>query len=88
MENFEKYLTHKSDEVDNAAYALITAIARTEKEIEWDMEIIGEVVDAVKSVLDDFNVPVCHPFFADETPCYKTSECQNRNCPFKQKEEK
>lgn len=86
MKNFDKYLTLKCDEIDNAAYALITAIARVEKELEWDMKIIGEVVDAVKSVLDDFNVPVCHPFFADETPCYKTGECQNVLCPFKKEE--
>ena len=37
----------KQDFVDNAIYDLINKITPSEKRIEWDIEIIGEVRDKI-----------------------------------------
>lgn len=90
-ERFEQFLVDKCDFIDNAAYNLIRAIAEKktdlddEPEIEWEMGMIGEVVDAVKEVLEkDFKIRPCHPYHsgAYEIPCYR-SNCLAQNCPFR-----
>lgn len=85
MKDFEKYLTRKGDEIDNAAFALINAMYDKGKgeEIEWDMEIIGEIVDVVEDTLKSHCFGICRPFTADDKPCYKTDDCGVANCPFK-----
>lgn len=82
---FENYLIRKCDEIDNAAFDLINAMYNKgdSEEIEWDMEIIGEVVDVVEETLKSYCFGICRPFTSNETPCYKTDECGIRNCPFK-----
>lgn len=82
---FETYLAAKCDDVDNTAFNLINALYSKGlgEEIEWDMEIIGDVVDAVEDALKSHCIGICRPFTSNEKPCYKTSECGVRNCPFK-----
>lgn len=62
MRNFEDYLCDRNDLIDNTSYDLICALTAKnhygdqEEDIEtpdWDMEIIGEVVDAVEEVLQE-----------------------------------
>lgn len=85
MMNFESYLVNKNDEIDNAAFELINAFVHkgTDTDIEWNMEIIGEVEEAVEDVLTSRCFGICHPFYCDEVPCYKSEDCGNTNCPFK-----
>lgn len=94
-EKFERFLIDKNDLIDNAAYNLIRAIAETgtdlddEPTIEWEMGMIGEVVDAAKYTLEkDFKIRPCHPYRsgAYEIPCYR-SDCLTTNCPFRRGKE-
>ena len=57
MQNFENYLCERNDTIDNAAYQLIGVLTAEDPGASleddpatpnWDMAIIGEVVDAVK----------------------------------------
>ena len=60
--NKRKFKHIFDDEIDNSVYQLILTLAeKSEDEIEWSMELIGEVTDAVKSVLTKFDIPVQHP---------------------------
>lgn len=82
MSDFESYFISKNDEVDNAAFDLIGALALSP--VKWNMEIIGEVEEAVKDVLATYHIDICHPFILDdETPCFQSDDCWNINCPFK-----
>jgi len=49
----------RNDDIDNAVYACICTL--TEQEIDWDMEIIAEVTEAIKAALEPFNLKVRHP---------------------------
>lgn len=91
MRNFEDYLCERNDMIDNAAYQLIGVLTaeapggllECDPAIpDWDMEIIGEVVDAVKEILMEKVGYTCHPFHSDEVPCYLTDECDNKYCVF------
>jgi len=84
MKDFENYLVQKNDEIDNAAFDLINALQNKGNggEIEWSMEIIGEVTCAVEALLAEKYDP-CHPFHSDDSPCYMTDECKSKDCPFK-----
>lgn len=55
MQNFEDYLCERNDTIDNAAYQLIGVLTAEDPGASleddpatpnWDMAIIGEVVDA------------------------------------------
>ena len=41
---------------------------------EWNMKIIGEIVDAVEMALVLRDIPVCHPWRENGTECYKCSD--------------
>lgn len=41
----------RQDFVDNAIFELINELNPSEKELEWDIEIIGEIRDAIQSQL-------------------------------------
>ena len=98
---FENFLIAKNDRIDNAAYDLICAIVTPseyeeddeEEEVEWDMEHIGEVVDMVKSYLEEAGFKTCHPYCEENdqfgqscrVPCLKSYSCENEKCKFKQK---
>lgn len=60
MQNFEDYLCERNDTIDNAAYQLIGVLTAEDPGASleddpatpnWDMAIIGEVVDAVKEII-------------------------------------
>lgn len=87
--DFESYLIDKNDDIDNLAYALINAFIRkegclVEEKLEWDMEIIGDVVEAVEDVLTSRCLGVCHPFYCDDVPCYQSDDCGSMSkCHFR-----
>lgn len=89
MQNFEDYLCERNDLIDNAAYMLIGVLTAENPDgplefdpaaPEWDMAIIGEVVDAVKEIIVEKVGYTCHPFYCDDVPCYLTDECDNKHC--------
>ena len=41
----------RQDFVDNAVYDFINELIPSDKEMEWDIEAIGEVRDAVQAIL-------------------------------------
>ncbi len=93
-DKFETYLCIRNDDIDNAAYDLVCALAKLPdgSNPEWDMSYIGEVVLAAKETLEENNIPVCHPYYTssdgeDETPCPQDNECKIINCPFKNKQD-
>ena len=71
-QDFEDFVTSKNDEIDNAAYDLLDALARaTEgkerytggKVVAWDMEIIGTLVDYADNLLSRHRYNTCHPYY-------------------------
>lgn len=70
--DFEDFLTSRNDRIDNAAFELLNALSPVPQ--EWNMEIIGDIVDAVELTLIYHGVPVCHPWREDGTECYKCSD--------------
>lgn len=87
---FSNFLLLKNDEIDNEAFGLINALTMKKigETVEWDVEIIGEVVDVVKDVLSKKCFGVCHPFYTNgKTPCYESDDCGLENCRFKKESE-
>ena len=41
----------RQDFVDNAIYDLINELIPSDKEMEWDIEVIGEVRDVIQAML-------------------------------------
>ena len=55
-------MIERNDEIDNAVYDLIVSLSeKNGEELEWSMEIIGAVTDAIKETLAGFNIQVRHP---------------------------
>ena len=52
-------MLERLDEIDNTVYACICTLA--EKPIEWDMEIIGEVTEEIRSVLEKHEIQMRWP---------------------------
>ena len=97
MQNFEDYLCERNDTIDNAAYQLIGVLTAEDPGASleddpatpnWDMAIIGEVVDAVKEIIIEKGGYTCHPFYCDSIPCYQTGDCKNQYCAFLQTDSK
>ena len=80
MISFEDYLCNRNDAIDNAAYQLICAMTAQ----DWNMEIIGELVDAAEEIIQEKAGHTCHPFYSDSIPCYQTGDCKNQYCAFLQ----
>jgi hypothetical protein len=63
MINIELEITpemeERNDEIDNSVFECVSTLS--EKELEWDMQLIGEVTDAIKSVLERYGITVRHP---------------------------
>lgn len=58
-------MLQRNDDIDNAVFQCVCILA--EKELEWDMQIIGNVTDAIKKELGNYNISVRHPgVFIDE----------------------
>lgn len=54
----------------------------------WDMQIIGDAIDAIKDVLASHGYPgTCHPYYVSgvdsDVPCYQSGDCSCQGCPFK-----
>jgi hypothetical protein len=49
----------RNDIIDNTVFECIETLA--EKELDWDMQLIGETTDAIKEVMTDFGIRVRHP---------------------------
>lgn len=50
----------RNDDIDNAVFACITILA--EKDLDWNMEMIGTVTESIKTdLLKYFNIKVRHP---------------------------
>lgn len=84
---FESLITERSDAIDNAVYELILLMAnQTEDELDWDIEQIGEVADAVEETMKSLGILSCRPYVAcdDRTPCYKMDECKCERCPMRE----
>ena len=69
MISFEDYLCNRNDAIDNAAYQLICAMtAQDHNELkeddpavpDWNMEIIGELVDAAEEIIQEKAGHTCH----------------------------
>lgn len=52
--------SERNDEIDNAVFECIRVLIE-QPELEWNMEIIGEVFDAIKETLNDFGLTVRQP---------------------------
>lgn len=82
---FDDFSIEKNDDIDNAAYELLQSLAVNE--IDWDMEMIGDVVEFVKEYLEEKHIPVCHPYYDVTTdkdiPCYRSGDCHVEECPMR-----
>jgi hypothetical protein len=52
-------MLERNDEIDNAVFQCICTL--TEKNLDWDMEKIAAVTDAIKGVLAAYRLRVRHP---------------------------
>ena len=92
-EVFWDFQTRKNDMISQAAYELACAIAckddtKENVPLEWNMEFIGEIVDAATEILQRKGLRICDPFFADngerdDIPCYLGTDCETQDCPFR-----
>ena len=69
---FDNFLVARNDRIDNAAFELLNALSPEPQ--EWNMEIIGKIVDAVEMALVLCDIPVCHPWREENTECYKCGD--------------
>lgn len=53
MREMPKTQIERQDLIDNAIFELLQMLNPTEKDIDWNIEMIGEVRDAVQSVMVD-----------------------------------
>jgi len=54
----------QQDFVDNAIFSLIRSVNPVNKEIEWDIEMIGEIRDVVKEwLVDKLNLTTEQEFY-------------------------
>ena len=91
---FESLICEQNDLVDNAVYRCILDLTgKNEDELPWDMNVIGDVTDAIESVLDRKGIYFCRPGhniapddYDRETPCYEDNDCKCDNCPMKKKD--
>lgn len=73
--NGDGFLVERNDEIDNAVFDAIQSLVP--EEIEWDMELIGEVTDCIREILEKAEIPHCHPW----TESFYDSECICYNSP-------
>ena len=55
----------RNDDIDNAVFDCICTLTE-QPELEWDMQIIGEVTDSIKLILKTFGLKVRHPGIVTE----------------------
>ncbi len=82
---FDDFSVERNDMIDSAAFELLQSLAINE--IDWDMEMIGDVVEFVKEYLEERQIPVCNPYYDVATdkdvPCYLNGDCCTAECPLK-----
>lgn len=88
---FEEFLTERMDELDNSVYALLRRFLMLEGEGEddafpWNMEIIGNVSEAIEAELISHGYRPCRPYYEgdERTPCFRGKDCDDSNCPLRQ----
>jgi len=90
---FENFLIEKGDAIDSAAYQLAIALLMTrhqdnpEEILPWNMEILGEIIAYMESVLKKRGYIPCYPYHEDDIMCPETDSCSKPDCPFKESEE-
>jgi len=55
----EDIMIARNDDIDNAVYTTLCVLAN--KDLPWDMRVIGESTDAIKDVMAFHNIPYSHP---------------------------
>jgi hypothetical protein len=58
-----KLQIERQDFVDNAIFNLINELIPSDKEMEWDIEAIGEIRDAIQAKLVDKNICTEQEFY-------------------------
>ena len=90
LEKFERLLCERGDAVDNAVYRLVLdLLGEDENSLPWNMEIIGNVADAVEGALKRLGRPMCRPYNesgddGEDTPCFMTGDCACAVCPMRE----
>lgn len=69
---FDDFFISRNDHIDNAAFELLNAL--TPEPQKWDMEVIGDIVDAVELTLIYHCIPVCHPWREEGEECRNCSD--------------
>lgn len=78
MKDAERFLIERNDDIDNAVFAAICSLVHEDEEIEWNMEIIGEIEDKIESMLIKRGIITCHPWYdEDGNICYKVCRCHH-----------
>lgn len=63
------------DEIDNAVFKAIFSLSPTQNGLKWDMSLIGEATDAIKSVMEHHGLKICQPWKdEDGADCYCTED--------------
>lgn len=90
MKDFEKLLCERGDWLENTAHQFLCDIA--EMDLQWDISIIREVLDAATQKLQGKGIHICDPAYVssddnpdEDIPCYKCNECpmgcSKESCP-------
>lgn len=67
------------DEINNAVFKAIFSLSPSQNGLKWDMSLIGEATDAIKSVMERYGLKVCHPWKdEDGADCY----CAEDRCAY------
>lgn len=64
-EKFDTFMSNQNDNIDNAVLALVQALARNKK-VEWNAEWGGAIVNSVISILSEYDIKCCYPFYGIE----------------------
>ena len=88
---FEEFLKERMDELDNSVYALLRCFLMLDGKEEddafpWNMEIIGNISEAIEYELISHGYRPCRPYYEgdERTPCFCGKDCDDSNCPLRQ----
>ena len=77
VNNEDNFLCSRGDDIDNAVFDAIKAVAHAPEGVEWDMSIIAPVTQCIEDILHDRGVNTCHPWKDEnEIICY----CNDDRC--------
>ena len=84
-EKFDTFMVNQNDAIDNAILALVQTLARN-KNVEWDAEWGGAIINAIIPILSDHDIKCCYPYHSindilsddeqinygsESVPCYR-----------------